>query len=83
MKLLRVEECIRPVAQVRETIDGVPYDTLESRLLVFGGYEGIYARLIEYAFKTYLLLGVFFVPKFVHDDARRESVVGNLLSIPT
>ncbi len=48
MRLLRAEDCVRPVVQVRETSDGVPYDTLESRLLVFGGYDGIYARLVEW-----------------------------------
>ena len=47
MRLLRAEDCVRPVVQVRETSNGVPYDTLESRLLVFGGYDGIYARLVE------------------------------------
>jgi hypothetical protein len=48
MRLLRAEDCVRPVVQVRETTDGVLYDTLESRLLVFGGYDGIYARLVEW-----------------------------------
>lgn len=50
------------------------------RAVRFGGVDH---ERVHDAFKTYLLLGVFFVPKFVHDDARRESVVGNLLSIPT
>jgi hypothetical protein len=44
---IKAEHYGRPIVQVRETTDCVPYDTIESHLLVFGGHDGTYARLVE------------------------------------